>query len=675
MNYIITKNPAHFEKIGQFNFCSIEKLKDLPKKIAFDSETTGLEARYHDMFCCQIGTGKDNFIVDMYVGKDCYTFEDVIPYIEGKILVGHNITFDLSFMYKHNFWPKEVRDTMIASKIIHNGKREYLGTHMVPWRHDFGTVMERELNLVYDKDEQKTIHIVKLSRKSTIEYSFNDVDRLLELEAFMYDKIEKRGYKPTYILNCQFTRALAYIESCGLPISRERWLIKMEADNYNQRLWSDFITEFIFDHLPEFRINQYDLFEERKDINVSLTSTKQMINVFKAFKIPIIDKDGKESIAEDVISKSKHEFVKLWLCFQEVNHRVTTFGKSIYDKIQPDSRIYTNFNPAVETARLATRKGDINFLNFPADDMTRGCFVPTEGHDLIVCDWEGQENVISADLSGDEAMTASVVDGACLHCAFARMLFPEIAHCSDKEIKTKHKDKRKAAKSPRFAFNYGGNAFTIHTNEGIPLAEAKKIEEAFKELHKGVFAWGDIELDKALKTGYIESVDGWKLHLEFFDSYKSHQRFVNNITKDEWITYRIGKEEYNKWKEDETYVIEHPHCVEFFNEKKIIVSKYYKQRGGYYRQALNNPVQTRGAHMLKRAVLNLFNWIVDSGYQWQIRIANIVHDEIVVEATHERAEEARQMVEHFMIEAGNHYLTNLKIKASANIGQSWAEAK
>jgi hypothetical protein len=40
-NYIITKHPEFFDKVGTYNFCSLEKLSELPDEIAFDSETTG----------------------------------------------------------------------------------------------------------------------------------------------------------------------------------------------------------------------------------------------------------------------------------------------------------------------------------------------------------------------------------------------------------------------------------------------------------------------------------------------------------------------------------------------------------------------------------------------------------------------------------------------------------
>ncbi len=117
-NYIITKHKEFFEAIGDYNYCTLEEMI-LPDTIAFDSETTGLKARKEDFICIQIGSGKNNYIIHMYDGN--YTFEDVRPYLEGKILVGHNLLFDLGFCYKYNFFPKQVRDTFLCSKIIYNG--------------------------------------------------------------------------------------------------------------------------------------------------------------------------------------------------------------------------------------------------------------------------------------------------------------------------------------------------------------------------------------------------------------------------------------------------------------------------------------------------------------------------------------------------------------------------
>jgi hypothetical protein len=83
----------------------------------------------------------------------------------------------------------------------------------------------------------------------------------------------------------------------------------------------------------------------------------------------------------------------LWLKYQNANHRVTTFGQGIYDKMKMVVFI-TNFNPMVDTARLSTRRV-YKFLNFPSDKATRYCFKSKIGI-IIVCDYSGQETVVAA---------------------------------------------------------------------------------------------------------------------------------------------------------------------------------------------------------------------------------------------------------------------------------------
>ncbi len=668
MDYIITKHPKYFNKIGKYNFCTLEDMK-LPSMIAIDTETTGLKARFNDIFCIQIGTGENNYIIHLY--DDNYEFDDVKPYILNLILIGHNIKFDLEFFYKYNFFPKNVLCTMLASKILYNGD-------ILNMRNDFGTVMFRELGIIYDKTNQKNIHLVKLSQSSTIKYSFNDVDRLIELYKVLKKKIDAKGYTKTYALHCRFIKALAYMEICGIPIKPELWYDKMMIDIKNTSTWKENIEKYIYDNLPKFRDNQLDMFNDDKKILVSLSSPKQMINIFQALEIPCKDKDGKDSINENIINKSKHEFVNKWLHFQGANHRVTTFGNNIYQQIESD-RLYSEFNPMVDTARLSSYRGNINFLNFPADKITRGCFVANPGNIMIVSDWSGQETVIAADLSGDKAMTKSVVEGADLHSLLARILFPELEKLTDDEIKKFHADKRQDSKAPRFAMQYGGNAYTLHVNEGIPMKRAQQIEKGFKELHTGLYIWGDKEFKKAVDRGYIQSVDGWKLKLPKFEKFLALRRKVTAITRDEWDMYKRGKIESKKLREakeiKEKYIVKYKESHDYFKRMAKTISGYFKLRAEYQRLCLNNPVQTRGAHQLKLALSLIFEWIIDNNLVHKVKICNAPHDEIVLESEEKYKESARFALEQSMIEAGNHYLTNLTIKADANIGNSWYEAK
>ncbi len=672
MNYIVCKNKEQFESIGDYNYCRLEDMI-FPDVIACDSETTGLQPRNSEMFCFQIGTGENNYIIVMY--NNNYEFSDLVPYIESKTLIFHNALFDVGFCYKYGFYPKDVRDTMLASKIIYNGQ---VDKDFMPYRHDFGKVMERELDVIYDKTDQKNIHIVKLSQQSTIEYSFNDVDRLIELHDALMLKINKRGFTETYNLHCRYIRALAYIEQCGLPISSKAWKDKMVEDIENTFKWKTIIEEYIYDNLPQFADGQIDMFDTKKRIHVSINSPSQMLKVFNAFGIPTKDKDGKDSIGENIIKKSKHNFVDMWLSFQEANHRVTTFGESIYKQIE-NERIYTNFNPMVDTARLSTRKGNINFLNFPSDSITRKCFKANKGNVIIVCDYEAQEGIILTDKSKDEAMMASVIDGADLHCLLTKAVFPELKHLSDDEIKKNHKDKRDICKVVRFLFSYGGNSYTLHMNEGFPLKQAVEIEDSFKELHKGVYEWGDKVFQESIKTGYIESSDGWKLALPKFSKFKELKEKVESITKDQWTMYKQGKIEYKKKVEkaekNEDYICLFPKSVAFYKSKKNEVSQFFKLKSEYQRLSLNSPIQSCGAHMIKRATLLLFDWIIEKNYINKVLICNSVHDELVVECIEELSEETKIAVENCMKEGGNYYLKDFKLGATANINKSWGLAK
>lgn len=673
MNYIITNNKEFYNDIGDYNFCNLEDMV-LPKTIAVDTETTGLNPREGDMFAIQIGTGKDNYLIDMQTHNNGIKFEEVIPYLEGHILVGHNFTFDLTFMYAHGFYPDNVMDTFIASKLLYNG-------YPKSYRHGFGYVMERELGVVYDKSEQQNIHRVQLSTSKAIQYCFNDVDRLVELMRVLWDKLVRGGYKQTAQLHFGYIKGLAYMENCGLPIDTDLWQEKMKQDLLELKEQEDRVIKYIWENLPQYRDNQMDLFGgDTLKIMPQITSNKQMIPVFQDFEINVITDEGKESISEDQINKSDHEFVNIWLDYKHAVHAVSNFGQTVLDKVV-DGRIYTSFNPILDTARISTRKGGINFLNFPANSRTRECFKAKEGFKMIVADYDGQENSVGADLHQDAMMLASLLQGADLHCAFAKLLFEEIADLSDDEIKKNHKEKRTFAKAPRFAFAYGGNGYTIAKNQNLPMEEGHRIEAKFKELHSGVYEWGEKVFNQAVKVGYIESAGGFKLHLPFFDEYQQEKDKLDNLGEVFWKDYKSGKEAYKLRIDEETGIADLTNPLTYqeklYLEWKSRVSKVAKTKARYMRLCLNNPVQTTSAHQTKLAVVYLFKHILEKGHVGKVFLCNVPHDEIVLEVADELVDEYQFVLGDCMRRGGDYFLTSGKLKmgADANVGLTWDEAK
>ena len=147
----------------------------LPDVIAFDSETTSLAPRHGHMFCVQIGTGENNYIVDFQQLGDELEFKDLAPYLKGKHLVGTQLDLRPWMVIQYdNFIPDKVYDTFIASKILYNGG--WACEDM-----DLPLLWTEELGIEYDKSEQKNIAKTQLSNSKAIQYAFNDVDKMLDL--------------------------------------------------------------------------------------------------------------------------------------------------------------------------------------------------------------------------------------------------------------------------------------------------------------------------------------------------------------------------------------------------------------------------------------------------------------------------------------------------------------
>ena len=87
----------------------------------------------------------------------------------------------------------------------------------------------------------------------------------------------------------------------------------------------------------------------------------------------------------------------------------------------------------MDTGRLScggknkqTKEEYLNLQNIPSDKETRACFVSSYGHDWISADYQGQESVIIANISKDEAMIEFFRRGkGDLHSLAAKMAYPK----------------------------------------------------------------------------------------------------------------------------------------------------------------------------------------------------------------------------------------------------------
>ena len=87
------------------------------------------------------------------------------------------------------------------------------------------------------------------------------------------------------------------------------------------------------------------------------------------------------------------------------------------------------------------------------------------------------------------------------------------------------------------------------------------------------------------------------------------------------------------------------------------------------RNGKNTPIQGTSADILKRALKLLKDELKDSSAQ----IVNIVHDEVVVEADANEAEEIATKLEKVMCAAGEEYLKTVPVKVETEIADEWVK--
>ena len=71
------------------------------------------------ILCAQFGNRQAGIqiVVDTLTTDICH-YKEIL---ETKLIIGHNLKFDIQFLYNHNIIPTQVWDTMIIEQLLHLG--------------------------------------------------------------------------------------------------------------------------------------------------------------------------------------------------------------------------------------------------------------------------------------------------------------------------------------------------------------------------------------------------------------------------------------------------------------------------------------------------------------------------------------------------------------------------
>jgi DNA polymerase-1 len=295
---------------------------------------------------------------------------------------------------------------------------------------------------------------------------------------FVYEQIE-----------LPLVMVLGRMEARGVRVDVE--LLRRIADEFAQEATSlDGEIQKVAGH--EFKVNspqqlQAVLFDE-----LGLTRTKKIKTGYST------DANSLEAIQDE------HRIVSLILRYREVEKLRSTYGAPLIDAVSSDGRIHATFHQTVaRTGRLSSENPNLH--NIPVRSAEgrrlRYAFVPTQGWELAVSDYNQIELRILAHLSQDKGLLAAFASNEDVHRTIAGSVFG----LAPSEVSY---EQREQAKAVSYGLAYGMEAFGLSQRLGVTVSSAREIMDKYFKGFPSLRAYMDATITEIRNQGFSRTEFG-----------------------------------------------------------------------------------------------------------------------------------------------------------------------
>jgi DNA polymerase-1 len=202
--------------------------------------------------------------------------------------------------------------------------------------------------------------------------------------------------------------------------------------------------------------------------------------------------------------RDDHPVVEHLLRYREVEKLRSTYGEGLLAEVAGDGRIHATFNQTVaRTGRLSSDAPNLHNIPVRTEEgrRFREAFVPRDGWQFLVADYNQIELRCIAHLSGDPGLIEAFTSGEDIHDRTAARVFGVDASAVSVEQRSK-------AKMVSYGLAYGMEAYGLGQRLGIPTGEAQGILDAYFEAFPSVRDFMDRTVAEARDRGYTETVFG-----------------------------------------------------------------------------------------------------------------------------------------------------------------------
>jgi DNA polymerase-1 len=374
-------------------------------------------------------------------------------------------------------------------------------------------------------------------------------------------------------------------------------------------------------HSQELAERMAELEKEAHEVageTFNLGSTKQLQAIFyDKMGLPVIKKTpkGAPSTAEPVLQELAHEHELPRLILE---HRSLSKLKSTYTDTLPElihhrtGRVHTSYHQAVTaTGRLSSSEPNLQNIPIRSEQgrRIRQAFIAPEGYKLVAADYSQIELRIMAHLSGDKGLLKAFEKGEDIHKATAS----EVFGVSLDDVSS---DQRRSAKAINFGLIYGMSAFGLSRQLDVERKLAQEYIDRYFERYPGVLKYMDNIRKQAHDDGFVETLFGRRLYLPEINAR----------------------------------------------------NKQLQQAAE--RTAINAPMQGTAADIIKRAMVDVENWLLNE-HADEARMTMQVHDELILEVKESALDKIRSGLEKRMSAAAE---LDVPLLVEAGVGDNWDEA-
>jgi DNA polymerase-1 len=349
----------------------------------------------------------------------------------------------------------------------------------------------------------------------------------------------------------------------------------------------------------------------------SLDSPKQLQAIlFDELKLPALMKTpgGQPSTNEEALEAiaDQHELPRLILDYRGLAKLRSTYTEKLADNVNPRTgRVHTSYNQATAaTGRLSSVEPNLQNIPIRTEEgrRIRQAFVAPAGWKVVAADYSQIELRIMAHLSGDPGLLAAFHGNQDVHRATAAEVF-------GLPLEQVDGNQRRAAKAINFGLMYGMSAFGLARQLGVGRGEAQDYMARYFSRYPGVRDFMERVREQAHRDGYVETVFGRRLYLDY------------------------------------------------------IHSRNAAQRAGAERAAINAPMQGTAADIIKRAMITVDAWLL--GQEDAARMLMQVHDELVFEVREDAVDPIVAGVRERMAGAAE---LDVPLVVDVGVGANWDEA-